>query len=311
VGAAQLSFAQSTPSSNPAAPAAERYVAGKVELVEGDVRFVDAKDQVRRLKVGDEAYEGDRIITGSDGEVHLNMEDGGYIGVRPNTNMQIVNFRAEGGSNDSAVLNLVQGSFRSITGWISKLSEKSYQVQTPTATIGVRGTEHEPMVIPEGSKLGDAGTYDRVFAGETAIQTPQGSVNVRPNQAGFVPRRGAVHPRVLDHVPSFFRPTRNEKRFEGLHARLQRELPQRRLQRQQFIQQRQKSGAAQKSGAQKATLRAQQEQRREHAGKSPEDREKARRDFQERQREKRKAAQEARKSHIQEEHERPHAQRRE
>jgi len=285
------------------------------------VRFLDAKDQVRRLKVGDEAYEGDRIVTGPDGEVHLNMEDGGYIGVRPNTKMQIVNFRAQGGSDDSAVLSLLEGSFRSITGWIAKLGARNYSVQTPTATIGVRGTEHEPMVIPEGSKRGDPGTYDRVYAGETAIQTPQGSVNVRPNQAGFVPHRGTARPRVLDRVPGFFRATRNEKRFEGLHARLQRELPQRRLQRQQSVQERRKQqGAAQKGNAQKAALRGTQEQRREqaqklreqreHAGKSPEDREKARKEYQERQREKRKAAQEARKGHLQEEH-RPHPQRRE
>src|SRR5262249_58079165 len=96
------------------------------------------------------------------GEVHLRMEDGGYIAVRPGTRMRIVNFRAEGGSDDRSVIGLLDGSFRSVTGWIAKLGPQRAIVRTPTATIGIRGTEHEPLVIPEGSSRGDPGTYDRV-----------------------------------------------------------------------------------------------------------------------------------------------------
>src|SRR5262249_418357 len=69
--------------------------AGTVSLVEGDVRFLDAKQQLRRPRAGDAVYEGDSIVTGSDGEVHLEMQDGGYIGVRPGTRMRILEFKAE------------------------------------------------------------------------------------------------------------------------------------------------------------------------------------------------------------------------
>src|SRR5581483_4563128 len=139
---------------------------------------------------------GDSVVTGADGEVHLDMEDGGYMGVRPNTNLRISEFRAEGADTDRSVLDLVQGSFRAVTGCIAKLGANSYAVRTPTVTIGVRGTEHEPMVIPEGSNVGEPGTYERVHIGETFMQTPQGTVTVRPNQAGFAPHRGALRPRL-------------------------------------------------------------------------------------------------------------------
>lgn len=259
-GFAQLGLAQNA--SGDAASRPDVVAAGKVELVEGDVRFIDTSGNVRRPRVGDEINEGESILTGADGEVHLNMEDGGYIGVRPNTKMRIVNYRAEGDDDDRSVLNLVEGSFRAVTGWIGKLGLQHYVVNTPTVTIGVRGTEHEPLVIPEGSAVGDPGTYDRVYAGETVIQTPQGSINVRPNQAGFAPRRGTLRPRLLARVPAFFRATRNERRFDGLHARIQQRLQQRRELRRKFIQERRARVGERRQG-QKATVRDALERRRE------------------------------------------------
>jgi hypothetical protein len=231
---------------------ADRNVAGTVSLVEGDVRFLDSKSQARRPKTGDAIYEGEGIVTGSDGEVHLDMQDGGYIGVRPGTQLNIVNFKAEGGQDDGFLLGLLEGSFRAVTGWITRSSGRRADVQTPTVTIGVRGTDYEPLVIPEGSKAGEAGTYNRVNIGETEMRTAQGSIIVKPSQAGFMPRRGARVPRVLDRMPAVFKPTRNEQRFEGLHARIHQNLEQKRQLRvkqvQERRQQRMKAAPAQKSG---------------------------------------------------------------
>jgi len=240
VFAAPLALAQGGPAAGSADSADAPVLAGKVALAEGDVRISDVRRQIRIPKVGDPVYKGERIVTGADGEVHIDTEDGGYIGVRPSTNMSIEDFRAEGGPDDRFILDLLQGSFRSITGWIARVNRQSYAVRTTTATIGVRGTEHEPLVIPEGSSEGEPGTYDRVHSGETEIRTPQGTVGVKANQAGFAPRRGAVRPRVLDRVPAFFRPTRNEGRFQGLHDRLNRQLQQRLQARRQLVEQRRK-----------------------------------------------------------------------
>jgi len=249
---------------------AERTVAGTVSLVEGDVRFLDGKLQVRRPRQGDAIYEGEGVVTGSDGEVHLDMQDGGYIGVRPGTRLNIVNFKAEGTTDDSFVLSLLEGSFRAVSGWIKKSSARRAEVQTPTVTIGIRGTDYEPLVIPEGSKAGEAGTYNRVNIGETEMRTAQGSIVVRPSQAGFVPHRGASAPKLLDRVPPVFRPTHNEKRFEGLHARIHQNLEQKRQQRiKQIEKKRQHAKApaakstrfqeAQHREAQKSALRSQKQ----------------------------------------------------
>jgi hypothetical protein len=261
---AQLACAQG---GTPAAPAADRTTAGTVSLVEGDVRFLDANRQARRPNLGDPVYEGDNIVTGSDGEVHLDMQDGGYIGVRPGTKMRIVNFKAEGGADDGFLFSLLEGSFRAVTGWITRSSGRRAEVQTPTVTIGIRGTDYEPLVIPEGSKTGEPGTYNRVNIGETEMRTSQGSVIVKPNQAGFVPIRGALQPRLLARIPAYFKPTRNEKRFEGLHQRIHQNLEEKRKQRVRQIEQRRrqgvKAGAQQESAADQRLERRRQQQQRE------------------------------------------------
>ena len=73
-------------------PAAAANLAGKVELVEGEVTVSDKSKRTRRVAVGDSIFEGEGIVTGKDGELHLNMEDGGFIAVRPNTRMSIATY---------------------------------------------------------------------------------------------------------------------------------------------------------------------------------------------------------------------------
>lgn len=314
-----FALAQDRSVAESADPAPQPVVAGTVNLVEGDVRFFDRNKRIRRPRPGDRLYEGDSIETGSNGETHLDMEDGGYMGVRPNTRMSVLNYKAEGGDDDQSVIRLLRGSFRSVTGWIAKLGGNRYTVRAGTATIGVRGTEHEPLVIPEGSREGEAGTYDRVHIGETTIRTAQGEVNVRPNQAGFVPRSGAIRPRVLDRVPGVFRATRNEARFNGMHERVHAQLNQHRKQR---IEQRKGQKAATErrqehrqelhkepqSGKAERNAEGQkpQDERRRKVDETKREREKKQREMQQRQHEtaEKQAAQRAAKAKQREERER-------
>src|SRR5688572_28971068 len=78
----------------PAPARAPGNVAGKVELVEGDVTIYDRARAARGIRVGDALYEGDGVVTGRDGELHVAMDDGGYLAVRPNTNMSVVAYQA-------------------------------------------------------------------------------------------------------------------------------------------------------------------------------------------------------------------------
>ena len=213
-------------------------LAGKVELVEGDVRFFDRAMTMRRPVTEDSIFEGESIATGANGEVHLRMEDGGFIAVRPRTKMRVAKFRAQGDEADALNIGLLEGSFRSITGWIAKFGRNNYQVRTPTVTIGVRGTDHEPFHIPAGSPLGEPGTYDKVNQGGTYLQTAQGRVDVAPGRAGFAGLRRTDRPRVLESIPAHFRPTRHEERVTRRYQEIQQRLPELRENRRKLAQER-------------------------------------------------------------------------
>lgn len=241
-------------------PAASPNLAGKVELVEGDVTVYDQAKKPRKVAVGDTILEGEGIVTGKDGELHLNMEDGGFIAVRPNTKMRIVAYQAQGDEGDKGVFSLLQGTFRSVTGWIGKFNPRSYQVRTPTATIGVRGTDHEPLVIPQGSKEGEPGSYDKVNVGGTTIRTQHGSVDVQPNQAAFAPLHGRPVPRVLPQVPQFFRATRHEALIAARHDAIHKVIDQRRDERRKVFQEKKSQLERQNADRQKAFQERRKEQ---------------------------------------------------
>src|SRR5258708_2132021 len=129
-------------------------LAGKVELVEGDVRFFDRDMTMRRPFTEDSIFEGESIATGANGEVHLRMEDGGFIAVRPGTRMRIARFRAQGDESDVMTIGLLEGSLRSITEWIARFGRNNYPVRTPIVTVVVPGTDHEPSHMPAAGPRG-------------------------------------------------------------------------------------------------------------------------------------------------------------
>ena len=224
--------------------AAQPPLAGRVELVEGDVRFIDTFQQTRRPVKGDELRAGDTIVTGRDGEVHLDMDDGGYLAARPNTRLRVVDYRADGGKNDRSILNLIAGTFRSITGWIPRVAPKGYRVTISTATLGIRGTDHEPLIIPEGSALGEAGAYDKVNEGSTILEGPGGSIEIPPDTAGFMPDRQDLRARLLSKIPDFFRQTAREYLFDGRHKAVQEKLQERLDTRRRLLDQNQTPDAS-------------------------------------------------------------------
>lgn len=259
-----LTAAAQSPSSPPA-----QHPAGRVELVEGDVTVYSRAKMPRRVAVGDRVHEGEGIVTGPDGELHLAMEDAGFIAVRPNTKMSITAYRSEGDEQDKSSFNLLQGTFRSITGWIGKFNPRSYQVRTPTSTIGVRGTDHEPLVIPQGATDGEPGSYDKVNAGATTLKTQHGSIEVRPNQAGFVPLSGRrPQPRVLSQVPAVFKATRHEPAIAVRHAAVSKVIDHRRDERRKAVKEQKIQLEKQKVERQKAVQgrRKEQEAQRQWQG---------------------------------------------
>jgi hypothetical protein len=183
--------------------------------LEGDLQ-ASRQNAVRALHVGDSVYVGDRLAAGANSEAVLKAQDGGVIAVRPGAVFTATKFTADGRSTDSSTLELLRGSLRIISGWIGKLNRKGSILTTPTATVGIRGTDHEPYVLlaeDDEAARSKPGTYDKVNQGGTTLEAAGKSVDIDPGKVGFAsakPKSRALmtllFPVLLDRVPDFYVP---------------------------------------------------------------------------------------------------------
>lgn len=193
--------------------AAAQADAGRFQFVHGDVRITHADGSSVAAVKGATVDEGDAIATGPAAQAQLTMKDGGIISMRPDSTMRIEVYRYSEKTEASSqgFFALLKGGFRSITGAIGRANQNNYKVRTPTATIGIRGTDHEPMFIPVPAPgeipVGPPGTYDKVNSGRTYLQTAAGRVDLGANQVGFVPAVGNTSPIRLQNVPDFLKVT--------------------------------------------------------------------------------------------------------
>jgi hypothetical protein len=182
--------------------------AAQVMVVTGSVVAIDTQGQRRQLVKGSDVRPGDSIVTGEGALAQIRMSDGGFISIRSATEMAIDRFvfDEKESSKSNFLVSLVKGGFRSITGLIGKTNPNAYQIRSATATIGIRGTDHEPMVIlPGNPSLGAPGLYDKVNDGETFIRSERGMLALRRGQIGFAPALPTQAPQALQRVPDFYK----------------------------------------------------------------------------------------------------------
>lgn len=207
--------AQEAPNAGAAVPTSTRFAS--VWRISGRLTASHPDSAApRQLQAGDALYVGERIEAAADGQAVLRTADAGYIAVRPGASFAMEQFVANQSPDDRFVLRLVQGGLRLITGWVAKLHPRAYRINTPTGTVGVRGTDHETWVLNEtlAQSLAQApGTYDKVNRGATALQTVAGSVDIEPGRVGFArqsnPRKlralgTLLLPVILEQVPGFY-----------------------------------------------------------------------------------------------------------
>jgi hypothetical protein len=99
----------------------------------------------RGLTVDTPVFMGDAINTDTRGMAQIRFVDDTKLAVGPNSRITIDRFVFAGNQTAKQVtLDVTEGAFRFITGLSNK---NAYKVQTPSATIGVRGTEWEGVVV--------------------------------------------------------------------------------------------------------------------------------------------------------------------
>lgn len=146
----------------PAFAWAEAESVGTVEYARGAVTARAANGELRILGEGGALFEKDVLTTGKGSFAVMKLTDDSRITVRPNTVLGLEQY-AYGAGKERAAMRLFKGGIRALTGWIAKRSpEKGFRLQTPTAVVGVRGTEFDARLC-EGDCAEEA---DKLKGGE-------------------------------------------------------------------------------------------------------------------------------------------------
>lgn len=194
--------------------------AARVLVAAGAVTDTGADGRSRALADGDTVYAGDTVGTAAGGYASLDFEDGGELILRPSTQLQIRQYHFDAASHDppaagsapsapapdappagreSAVFSLAKGGLRAVSGLIGHLQHDDYALQTPTATLGIRGTAYDLRYCQddctdeaEQGVAPDNGLYASVSQGAIALRNDAGESLTGAGQSAHVRARGVL-----------------------------------------------------------------------------------------------------------------------
>ncbi len=179
-------------------PNAYAEIAGVVLLSKGSTFATNMKGEQRSLKRRSRILEGDTLTTAADGKLQVRFVDKALLTLKANSKLDISAYQLAKADNESeeVLMNLITGGFRTITGSIGKGEKSAYTVNTPAASIGIRGTNYEIAQEPSGEFV------IAVWDGGITVSNDQGSINVGSNSDfNFVRVKPDEEPEGLDEQP--------------------------------------------------------------------------------------------------------------
>ena len=183
---------------------------GSIARVGGTAEVKGSDGKVREAKAKEAVFVADTILTKAGGQVMVRLKDKSSLLVRENSQVVIEAFKFEKKPDDIVSTNVISGAVRAVSGRIAKEKPSNAKFSVGTATVGIRGTDIELAIIPEG-KQDRAGVYNYVYSGETQMALATGeSVIVEKETSGFTPanpKPGEALLVVLRDRPAFLQTT--------------------------------------------------------------------------------------------------------
>jgi len=151
-------------------------LAGHVILTKGNVTAIAEDGSARTLKRRSQIFNGDTVKTGPAGSVQVRFVDKALMTIKANSEMNIERYllaqQGSEGEKEQVLMSLVKGGFRTITGTIGKGDKDAYKVNTPAASIGIRGTNYEVQ------QESDGGFVMGVYSGGIQVENEAGTIEL-------------------------------------------------------------------------------------------------------------------------------------
>lgn len=181
----------------------------RVIALEGAALAIGATGE-RVLQLGSGIQVTDRVKTLEKSHVVLLFRDSGKMTLTPESEFQISEYRYDPNQKaGKSVVHLLSGGIRALTGAIGQDNHKNYQINTPVATIGIRGTGFD--LYCAGACVANpndrsAGLYSYVWKDAITLTNQSGSYVQNENTSGYI--AGSNSPAIaIPQMPPLF--TRN------------------------------------------------------------------------------------------------------
>jgi hypothetical protein len=119
---------------------AEDKPIGFIKLLHGHAT-VTHEQLTYAASLGGAVYQDDLLRTYWDGNVGVTFKDNTRISLGPSSRLIVTHFEfTPAESRYGFIVRLIDGTMQFLSGLTAKLSPTSVRIETPTATVGVRGT---------------------------------------------------------------------------------------------------------------------------------------------------------------------------
>lgn len=117
-------------------------VVGTLTVVKGKVEIKEKDGKSTPAKMGSKVKEKDTIVCSKDSRAKLVMLDQNVLNISPETELNLETYKFEPEKNDkNVVLNVLYGKVRSTVNQKYDGDKNKFNVKTPAAVAGVRGTD--------------------------------------------------------------------------------------------------------------------------------------------------------------------------
>ncbi len=198
-------YAQAGPAAGPGATEI-----GHVQELSGSATARHADGTTTHLSQGAPVYQGDVLQTAAGGKLGIVFEDKTTFALGENARIVLDRMIYTPQSHEgSAAFSLLHGTFVAVTGEIGKLHHSAVQIDTPVASIGVRGTQIAVKIADVGGQ-----SFFSLLQGAILISTQVGSVLL--DQPGMTTTSSGLN--TAPSTPFFLPPDQHEALFGPVEA---------------------------------------------------------------------------------------------
>lgn len=152
--------------------------AATVVAVRGVVQAIDANGKSRNLSISAPVFAEDTLQTDARSRVQIMFTDNTLVSLGNAATMKIVEYRWQSERNDGALKTRIkEGAFRVMGGALAHAAPQNFKTETPTATIGIRGSMY--------AGVASADFLSVVFQGGKGIEVTNSFGSVTITKPGY------------------------------------------------------------------------------------------------------------------------------